>query len=122
MSMITGKDHVYGTNGNHKSFRMVSPTTDGSKLKFKWEEDQMYGRDLSQVSASKASSAIWGVNPKGNIFYKSSPLEAFEPIDGGLKQVEAGGLGVFGVHKNGHIHYRIGTHENPGSKGTEWQQ
>ena len=37
------------------------------------------------------------------IFYKSSPLEAFEPIGGGLKQVEAGGLGVFGVNKNDHI-------------------
>ena len=119
MSMVTGKDHVYGVNGNHNTYRMVSPKIDDSKLKFKWE--QVRG-DLSQVSASTASSAIWGVNAKGNIFYKSSPLEAFEPIGGGLKQVEAGGLGVFGVNKNDHIYYRIGTHENPGSKGTEWQQ
>ena len=119
MSMTTGKDHVYGVNGNHNIYRMVSPKIDESRLKFKWE--QVRG-GLAQVSVSTASSAIWGVNANGNIFYKAGPLEAFEPIDGGLKQIEAGGLGVFGVNANDHIYYRIGTNEKPGSKGTKWQQ
>ena len=117
--MTTGKDHVYGVNGNHNIYRMVSPKIDESRLKFKWE--QVRG-GLAQVSVSTASSAIWGVNANGNIFYKSGPLEAFEPVDGGLKQIEAGGLGVFGVNANDHIYYRIGTREQPGSKGTKWQQ
>ena len=33
MSLVTGKDYVYGVNGNHNTYRMVSPKIDGSKLK-----------------------------------------------------------------------------------------
>ena len=43
-------------------------------------------------------------------------------IDGKLKQVAIGNLGVFGVDSADFIYYRIGTYNNPTSQGDGWQR
>ena len=56
------------------------------------------------------------------IFYKANLLAPWQQVDGFLKQVEVGEMGVFGVDADNEIWYRLGTNENSGDIGTGWQK
>ena len=64
---------------------------------------------------------LWGVARNETIWFKSDSDAPWENIPGGLKQIEIGAMGVFGVNRNDQIYYRVGTHNNPNSSGSGWQ-
>ena len=70
------------------------------------------GQDENDDNAEDAV-AIWGVNSNDQIWFKSDSDFMWERIPGGLKQIEVGQLGVFGVNRNDAIYYRVGTNNNP---------
>ena len=102
-----------------KSYKPVKDDDDDE------DEDEEIVEDKEKFEFS-----VWGVNSSGDIFYKSTGSEAdtWESIPRtesrwnlGLKQIEVGKLGVFGVDSRAEIWYRVGTNNNF-SSGTEWQR
>ena len=73
-----------------------------------------------------ASNAVWAIQENGNTYYRDGPagnwIKISNPKGARLKQIDVGGLGVFGVDSNCNIYYRIGTHQNPQSTGSDWQK
>ena len=65
---------------------------------------------------------VWGIGSEGHVACRNGPNGKWTPVDGKLKQVEIGKLGVFGVNSADDIFYRIGTKEDLTSVGTGWQR
>ena len=66
---------------------------------------------------------VWGVNRNDDIFSMSGSNLKWTKIQGKLKQIEVGNMGVFGVNTNDDIFYRIDTIKNREySSGSSWQR
>ena len=62
------------------------------------------------------------MNRSDQIWFKFNSFAEWERIEGGLKQIEVGKVGVFGVNRHDHIYYRIGTVGDSRSSGNDWQR
>ena len=110
---------------------------DEGKIQFKWvkvqgkltnvsniengvEPDEENGDAEEDGDDTGSVDAVWGVSSSEKIWFKSNPEDNWERIPGGLKQIEVGKLGVFGVNKNDGIYYRVGSKNSP--RGDSWQR
>lgn len=75
---------------------------------------------LTDVTVSP-NNHVWGVNAEGAIYHwTTGEHNEWVHISGGLKQISAGGAGVWGVNTNNQLYYRIGTVGDNGLSGSGW--
>jgi len=74
------------------------------------------------------SNVVWGVKDDGRVYFRNG-LEAGwvrvpddEEQQSTFKQIVIGKLGVFGIDKEGHLYYRVGTRNSARSIGQYWQK
>ena len=102
---------------------------DSGEIQFEWFNINGF---LKSVSVHRG--VAWGVNSNNQLYRQDVDVlrngGGWVQMDNdfGITQVEIGEFGVFGIAQTGTcnmcylIYYRVGTHNNPGSPGTRWQQ
>ena len=63
-----------------------------------------------------------GVNSAGAIHQRDNLTGNWKRIDGDLKQIAIGPLGVFGINPSGNAFYLRGSYKNPFALGKDWQR
>ena len=134
----SGHSTAWGVNDADLIWKMTDISFDDEgKIQFKWvrvqgklknvsniengvEPDEENGDAEEDGDAIGSDVAVWGVNSDEKIWFKSHPEANWERIPGGLKQIEVGKLGVFGVNRNDAIYYRVGSKNS--SRGDSWQR
>ena len=137
----SGHSTAWGVNDADAIGKMVDISFDDEgKIQFKWVRVEGKLKNISNIengvepadengdgedendAVDEDAVAVWGVNSNDQIWFQSDSDFMWEKIPGGLKQIEVGQLGVFGVNRNDAIYYRVGTNNNPSSSGSSWQR